>query len=567
MPLAAIYARFSSENQNEATIQTQRNECFAYAERQGWKVVSEEYNDIAKSGKTDDRPAFQKLLKDASKKKFDIVLVRKLDRFSREKAHIALARIYQLLDMGIKIVSLNEPFDLNSPSGELALTNSIGYNRFYSRNLGNEIRSGLITTLKRGFWRGGEAPYGWKAVKVLDEATHVYRTKMEINEEEAKAIRIIFRLYAEGKTYSDLIDELMLLHAKPRKSKHWAYTTLARIFRNRAYIGKAIYPSKNPNEKSLEFGNVFPPILDEALFDKVQKRMDAQKKSMSQRRISGTERPFPGIAFCGICGKSFISSARYKRKIKLGCTGRKYAYMRRPECCDNRRQVDEESLVTLVKKGLAEKLLKKGILKEAFEDFKSQKTDATSGIQEEINFLSKKYSKSETVMLKYLKEFENSDGVILSTVKNRIHELDGELVVLKKKIDSLVDELKSNESKVPPDKSLESFMKLSLKNLKDLHGAEFRRRLCEIGVRIEIFPDRIKVIVFPQIEKKDPDNGSGNEGDDSFSKIVTNCSFPLSTALYRKTASQANLTNLPIICIIAQMVSFWLRRKKCQQLL
>ncbi|MBF0410970.1 MAG: recombinase family protein [Candidatus Riflebacteria bacterium] len=140
----------------------------------------------AKSGKTDDR---SKTVKGRYKKKFDIVLVRKFDRLSREKAHIALARIYQLLDMGIKIVSIHEPFDLQTPAGELALTNSIGYNRFFSRNLGSEIPSGLITTLKRGFWRCGEPPYGWKCAKVFDEAIRVYRTKLEINEKEAKAVR------------------------------------------------------------------------------------------------------------------------------------------------------------------------------------------------------------------------------------------------------------------------------------------------------------------------------------------------------------------------------------------
>ena len=81
---AVIYARYSSDNQREESIEVQLRECTAYAEKNGFTVLRH-YIDRAFSAKTDNRPEFQNMIKDSNKKLFDVVIVWKLDRFSRNK--------------------------------------------------------------------------------------------------------------------------------------------------------------------------------------------------------------------------------------------------------------------------------------------------------------------------------------------------------------------------------------------------------------------------------------------------------------------------------------------------
>ncbi len=104
---AVIYARYSSDNQREESIEGQIRECTAYAEKNGITVVKH-YIDRALSAKTDNRPDFQQMIKDSEKRLFDIVLVWKLDRFARNRYDSAHYD-YQLKRNHVKLVSATEP--------------------------------------------------------------------------------------------------------------------------------------------------------------------------------------------------------------------------------------------------------------------------------------------------------------------------------------------------------------------------------------------------------------------------------------------------------------------------
>ena len=111
---AVIYARYSSDNQREESIEGQIRECTAYAEKNGITVVKH-YIDRALSAKTDNRPDFQQRIKDSEKRLFDIVLVWKLDRFARNRYDSAHYE-YQLERNHVKLVSATEPIS-DSPAG------------------------------------------------------------------------------------------------------------------------------------------------------------------------------------------------------------------------------------------------------------------------------------------------------------------------------------------------------------------------------------------------------------------------------------------------------------------
>ena len=133
---AVIYARYSSDSQREASIEGQLRDCKAYAEKNGITVVGT-YIDRAYSAKTDDRPDFQRMIKDSGKKIFDVVLVWKLDRFARNR-YDAVNYKYQLEKNGVHLVSAMEPIS-QGPEGIMVESMLIGMAEYYSAELALKV--------------------------------------------------------------------------------------------------------------------------------------------------------------------------------------------------------------------------------------------------------------------------------------------------------------------------------------------------------------------------------------------------------------------------------------------
>ena len=129
---AVIYARYSSDNQREESIEGQIRECTAYAEKNGITIVKH-YIDRAISAKTDNRPQFQQMIKDSDKKLFDIVLVWKLDRFARNRYDSARYKT-QLKKNGVKLMSATEIIS-EGPEGIILESVLEGYAEYYSADL------------------------------------------------------------------------------------------------------------------------------------------------------------------------------------------------------------------------------------------------------------------------------------------------------------------------------------------------------------------------------------------------------------------------------------------------
>lgn len=141
--IAVIYARYSRDRQNEQSIDGQIRVCKEFAERNGIKIVAV-YYDKAMSGTNDNRDDFQRMLKDSDKKEWDLVLVYKLDRFSRNKYEMAIHRKH-LKDNGVKIVSAMENIP-DSPEGILLESLLEGMNQYYSEELSQKTKRGMNET-------------------------------------------------------------------------------------------------------------------------------------------------------------------------------------------------------------------------------------------------------------------------------------------------------------------------------------------------------------------------------------------------------------------------------------
>ena len=188
---AVIYARFSSDKQNEASIEGQLRECMDYAERTGITVI-ENYIDRALSARTDNRPEFRRMIKDSVKGCFDVVLVWKLDRFSRDRYDSAHYK-HILKKNGVKVISAKENIS-EGPEGIILESMLEGMAEYYSAELSVKIKRGLTENALKAKVNGGQNPYGY----YVDE-----QQKLSIDEKAAPIVVDVFTMYAEGKTIKE----------------------------------------------------------------------------------------------------------------------------------------------------------------------------------------------------------------------------------------------------------------------------------------------------------------------------------------------------------------------------
>ena len=200
IPKAVLYARFSSDNQREESIEAQLRAMKEYCQRCGIVVVRE-FIDRARSATTDDRPAFLEMIAASKEQSFDIVLVHKLDRFARNRYDSALYR-RELRRNGVTLLSVLEQID-DSPEGIILESMLEGMSEYYSKNLSREVRKGMKENALKCQFTGGRPPYGLK----VDEATR----RLVVNEEEAPAIRFIFDSVKYGLGYNQIVQELNVM--------------------------------------------------------------------------------------------------------------------------------------------------------------------------------------------------------------------------------------------------------------------------------------------------------------------------------------------------------------------
>ena len=167
---AVIYARYSSDNQREASIEGQIRECTAFAEKNGITVLRH-YIDRAISAKTDNRPEFQNMIKDSNKKLFDMIIVWKLDRFARNRYDSARYKA-QLKRNGIKVVSATEVIS-DGAEGIILESMLEGFAEYYSVDLSEKVVRGMTDNALKCMFNGGTLPMGY----VIDAEQHYFRFK------------------------------------------------------------------------------------------------------------------------------------------------------------------------------------------------------------------------------------------------------------------------------------------------------------------------------------------------------------------------------------------------------
>ena len=168
---AVIYARYSSHNQTEQSIEGQLRVCHEYAKREGYTIVGE-YIDRAISGRTDDRPEFQRMIDDSRKGVFQYVIVYRLDRFTRNRYDSAIYK-HKLKKNGVKVLSAMENIGDN-PEGVILEAVLEASAEYYSLELSQKVKRGMRESALKGQYCTGTPPLGYKTVDgrlAIDETT------------------------------------------------------------------------------------------------------------------------------------------------------------------------------------------------------------------------------------------------------------------------------------------------------------------------------------------------------------------------------------------------------------
>ena len=189
---AVIYARYSSDNQTEASIEGQLRECMEYATYNDIQVIGN-YIDRAFSAKTDHRPEFQRMIKDSYKHAFDCIIVWKLDRFSRNRYDSAHYKAL-LRKNGVKVISAKETI---AEGSEGILLESVleGMAEYFSAELAEKVTRGMKENALKGLWNGGNVPFGY----VINN-----ERKLDIDPQAAPVVQEIFKLCNDGKTVKEI---------------------------------------------------------------------------------------------------------------------------------------------------------------------------------------------------------------------------------------------------------------------------------------------------------------------------------------------------------------------------
>lgn len=323
---AVIYARYSSDNQREESIEGQLRECKQFAEKNDITIIGE-YIDRALSAKTDNRPNFQKMIKDSYRKVFDTVIVWKVDRFARNRYDSAHYKNI-LKKNGVKVVSAKEHIS-EGAEGIILEAMLEGYAEYYSVELAEKINRGLTENALKGKLNGGSIPLGYNLTK---EKT------LEIDQETAPIVVEVFTRYADGEKMTDIAKDLTLRGVKSKYGNRITLNIIHTMLKNRRYLGEYRF-------RDIVHPNAFPAIISEDLFDRVQKKMAKNQKAPARHKAEDDYILTTKLR-CGECG-AFMAGECGTSKTGVVHHYYKCATAKRHKGC-NKKAVKKEWIEDLV---------------------------------------------------------------------------------------------------------------------------------------------------------------------------------------------------------------------------
>jgi len=300
----AVYARFSSDNQRQESIDAQIRAIKLYCDKNGFDIVRI-YQDEAMSATTDKREQFIQMIKDSKLGIFQAVIVHKLDRFARNRYDSAFYK-RELKQNGVRIVSVLEQLD-DSPESVILESVLEGMAEYYSMNLAREVRKGMNENALKALHNGGVPPLGFDV-----GVDQIYT----LNPAEAQSVRIIFEMYANGYGYGAIAKSLNEQGFKTKLNKTFGKNSIFDILRNEKYIGTYVFNkrmSKKTGNRVFKKDNeitkiegALPKIISDELWNSVQIKLSENSKP---RKNATRVYLLTGRLFCGSCGSAYVGGS------------------------------------------------------------------------------------------------------------------------------------------------------------------------------------------------------------------------------------------------------------------
>ena len=422
-----IYTRVSTTMQIDGySLDAQKARMKAYADFNDYQIVGE-YEDAGKSGKSiEGRASFCRMMEDIKSGKDGVsyVLVFKLSRFGRNAADV-LSTLQVMQDFGVNLICVEDGIDSSKDAGKLMISVLSAVAEIERENIRVQTMEGRIQKAREGRWNGGFAPYGYRLVDGV----------LQINEDEAPAIRTIFEQYVNTDTGTNGLSKYLETHGFQKLARQngtsplFSATLIRAILKNPVYCGKIafgrrklekIHGTRNeyhqvPQENYLLVDGLHEGIVSEELWNAAQVKLLAQSKRYEPVNRSKTEQAhlLSALVKCPICGAGMYSNKCTKRK-KDGTPYKSFSYysckhrkMQRGQKCDFNKQIQEEVLDNAVVEVII-KLVSNPKFAAMMQEKINSKVDTTA-IEQEIAAAEKQLRQYYSIKSKIMEEIDTLD--------------------------------------------------------------------------------------------------------------------------------------------------------------
>ena len=452
------YKRVSTAMQIDGySLDAQRARMKAYADFNDYEIVGE-YEDAGKSGKSiEGRLQFRQMMEDVKSGKDNIsyVLVFKLSRFGRNAADV-LSTLQVMQDFGVNLICVEDGIDSSTDAGKLMISVLSAVAEIERENIRVQTMEGRIQKAREGKWNGGFAPYGYQLVN----------GKLEINEEEAVAVRTIYDQYVNTDIGSNGISKYLENHGIRKiqrqngKNPLFDAHLVRLILKNPVYCGKIAYGRRKTEkvhgtrneyhlveqDNFLLVDGLHEAIISEDVWNAAQVKLVAQAKKYEHVNKGKNERThlLSGIVKCPICGAGMYGNksikhkkdgTKYKDFFYYGC---KHRSMQRGHKCDYKKQIREELLDDAVAEVIV-KLVSNPNFATMMQEKINMKVDTTA-IDQEIENYEKQLRQDYSIKSKLMEEIDNLNPDDRHYIRRKA-DLDDRLYRMYDKIEELESQL------------------------------------------------------------------------------------------------------------------------------
>ena len=448
------YTRVSTAMQIDGySLDAQKSRMKAFADYNNYDIVGE-YEDAGKSGKSiEGRVQFNQMMDDiiSGKDGVSFVLVFKLSRFGRNAADV-LSTLQVMQDFGVNLICVEDGIDSSKDAGKLMISVLSAVAEIERENIRVQTMEGRIQKAREGKWNGGFAPYGYMLVKGC----------LEVNEEEAEAIRLIFDQYVNSDMGANGLAKYLENHGIHKiqrqngKNSIFSATHIRKIIKNPVYCGKIAYGRRKTEKKQgtrndyhmveqdnyLLVNGIHKPIVSDELWQAAQVKLLAMAKKYEHINRGKDSRVhlLSGIAKCPVCGAGMYGNKCSKRKpdgtkykdfFYYGC---KHRDMQRGHKCDYKKQINEELLDNAVAEVIT-KLVRTPKFAAMMQEKINMEVD-TSVIEQELQNYEKQLRQAYATKSKLMEEIDSLDSDDKHYIKRKA-DLDDRLYSMYDKIEEI----------------------------------------------------------------------------------------------------------------------------------